>query len=88
MIKGSLFFDGKKEYGTCFASSQVPEPSVSVSPPVSCFQEYTVTREHKMCVSLVSRKGNQEYDPTGVRNVLLHQTADKSGLVETSTELR
>ena len=72
-LKGSIFLTGKKEFGACFGSSQVPEPSDSDSPATSCFQEFNVAREHKMCSPLVSRKGNQEHVPVGVRFVLLDQ---------------
>jgi hypothetical protein len=41
-----------------------------------------------MCSPLVSRKGNQEHVPTGVRFVLLDQTPGQLGLVETTVELR
>ena len=57
------FFSGKNQHRGCFAISPVPEPPGSVSPTAPCVQEFTVTREHKVCSSLVSRKGNQEYGP-------------------------
>ena len=63
------------------------DPSDSVSPVASCFQEFIVAREHKMCWCLVSRKGNQEYGPVGARFVLLDQAPDQIGMVENSTEL-
>ena len=64
------FFSGKNQHRGCFAISPVPEPPGSVSPTAPCVQEFTVTREHKVCSPLVSRKGNQEYVLTGTRNVL------------------
>jgi hypothetical protein len=86
-LKGS-FLTGKKEYGPCFTSSQVPEPSDSDSPATSFFQAFIVSREHKMCSPLVSRKGNQEHNPAGARFVLLDQSTNQLDLVETTTELR
>ena len=86
-LKGS--FDGKKkEHGVFFTRSQVPEPFGSVSPVVSCLQEFIVTRGYKMYSPLVSRKGNREYDPAGARIVLFVQSAGQLGLVENSAELR
>ena len=87
-LKGSFFLGGRKEFGSCFTSSQVPEPSPSTSPAASCLQEFNVAREHKMCSPLVSRKGNQEHDPAGVRFVLLDQAPGQLGMVKTTAELR
>jgi hypothetical protein len=79
------FFRGKKELRDCFASSSVSQPSCSVSSSAKmCFQEPFVAREHEMCLPLVPRNGNQEYDTAGARLVLLHQVAGLVGLVETT----
>ena len=88
VLKDSFFLGGRKEFGACFARSQVPESSGSASPTTSCFQEFNVAREHKMCSPLVSRKGNQEHGPAGARFVLLDQAPRQLGMVETTQEHR
>jgi hypothetical protein len=86
-LKSFLFFGEKREHGSCLAGSQAPESFGSVSPATSCFREFNVARERKMCSPLVSRKGNQEHGTKVARIVLLIQAAGQSVMVENPAEL-
>ena len=86
-LKSFLFFGEKREHGACLAGSQAPESFGSASPATSCFREFNVARERKMCSPLVSRKGNQEHGTKGARIVLLIQAAGQPGMVENPAEL-
>ena len=86
-LRDSFFLGGTKDHGDCFVISEVAEPSGSTSPTGSCFQKFIVGHEHKMNSPLVSRKGNPEYAPAGVRIVLLDQAPVQFGLIENSAEL-
>jgi hypothetical protein len=56
-LKGSSFI-GKKDHRAFLVSSQVSDSPDSTPPVISCFQEFIVSHQLKMCSSLVSRKGN------------------------------